>query len=1063
MARIGTLNVRTARGGNLEACLKGCGELHLDVVVLTETHLNDEKYTRRSHGFEIFATTTQTAFKGGVALAVKRDRGRTWEVEDFTTYSENVLACTITSGDNKWRLIGAYIPPSEADGSTLDALTTAASETPFSILVLGDFNANLGESTAAQQRGPVTGDVSTEPRSAAVMAMVSSLGLRDAGKDYRQRKRTGTWTWAMDRMVNSSLIRVRSMVDYILVQGRQRLARHRVRQVPYADTDHRIVYADLPQGNTWVHQRYMGTLEKFPVPLPTGDNRTLADMKFQTCLESKPKPKAKTKEVVRPNWISESTWGLIRRKVTLRSLRGTVARRAERQRLKRAIKEGLGTDREARLTKAATEIEEAMEKDTQLGYRLLARWYKRREGKGIKLSPMAMGRIEQEYGALYAKPAAPTGEMIPLGRVRRQQFRVPDGIPDDAEIRAAAKRLRRGKAPGPTGLTVDHLRDWEADNDPSKWEKVVELIQFMFETGEAPSAFKIGTLVLIPKAEVGKYWGIALLECLYKLLSCLVNIQVSDNIRFHDGIHGFQSKRSCSTGILEAKLAMQRARREGRIYHQVFLDLSKAYDTLDRERMAEVMQAYGIGPRIMTLLESTWKDSGVVPKKAGRYGGVIRTDRGVKQGDIPSPTFFNLVIDAILHAEEESRAQDEAPTSLDTSFYADDGRIGGYDARAVQRSLDVFTNLFARMGLQMNASKTEAMSTTTTARPTAIRTGAYHRKLEGAGAEYITRSSEMGECPVCAQPLQKRSLARHLRDQHPGVAPPPLDLETVVSPVRDHGGREFHLRMTGSTPCPDESCPFAAAIPNIMRRHFLYQHPRDTLYINGDRTYTKCQQCDMMVRQPITDRHRASDQCQQGARRKAARELQAAAEVVESAPATFFVGGTQLKMVSEFRYLGRILSSDDSDLAACLRNISRARAKWGQLSRILRADGASPKTTARFYLVIVSAMLLYGCETWVITTRMENILTAFHNRCARTIGKTFIRCVNSEENIWEYPEVRMTLRAAHLEPLKTYLNRRRVKFREYAVTRNSYNECRRTLSIAQPFPTLWEQLDATEA
>ena len=868
----------------------------------------------------------------------------------------------------------------------------------------------------------------------------------------------------MEREVNSSLIRIKSTVDYILVQGKQRMDRHRVRLVPYADTDHRLVYVDFPAGNIQAHRKYMEPKEKFPVPLPTGTDRTVADVIFEECLAQKPKPKAKEKETARPNWVSETTWDLIRCKAALRSLRGTTARRAERQRLKKAIKAGLKTDRESRLERAAEEIEAAMEKDTQLGYRLLSRWYKRREGKGTKLSPVAMGLIEQEYGELYAKPPAPTGEMIPLGRVMAQAFHVPDHIPDDYEIRAAAKRMRRGKAPGPTGLSVDHLRFWADSKDTTKWDKVVELVQYMFETGETPSAFKMGTLVLVPKAEIGKYRGIALLECLYKLLSCLVNIRVCKSIRFHDGVHGFRAKRSCSTGILEVKLSMQRARRAGQIYHQIFLDLSKAYDTLDRERMNQVLMAYGIGPRIMALLEDAWKDSGVVPKKAGRFGGVIRTDRGVKQGDIPSPTFFNLVIDAILHAEEESRAQDEAPAVLDTSFYADDGRIGSYDAKAVQRSLDVFTDLFSRMGLKMNAGKTEAMSSTMATRPTSIRTGAYHRKLAQSGAEYKTRSTEMGSCPVCAKPLQKRSLARHLRDQHPGAAPAPLDLEGLASPVRLGRAREYQLRMAGnsSTKCPDASCPFEAGLPNIMRRHFLFRHPRDTIHINGDTNFAKCTKCGMMVKQPVTAKHWNTSQCQAGTRRMEARALTAVAAAADSAPATFYVGTKQLNMVNEFKYLGRIISRDDSDLAACVRNISRARSKWGELSRILRADGATTATTARFYMVIVSAVLLYSCETWVVTRRMENMLTAFHNRCARTIGKTFIRCINAEENLWEYPAVADTLRAAGLETLNCYMMRRRVKFKAYAVTRKSYQECKKTTSVAQPFPTLWEQLDAAE-
>ena len=122
---------------------------------------------------------------------------------------------------------------------------------------------------------------------------------------------------------------------------------------------------------------------------------------------------------------------------------------------------------------------------------------------------------------------------------------------------------------------------------------------------------------------------------------------------------------------------------------------------------------------------------------------------------------------------------------------------------------------------------------------------------------------------------------------------------------------------------------------------------------------------------------------------------------------------------------------DDSDLPACVRNIQRARQKWAELSRLLRKEAASTALAARFYLVVVSAILLYGAETWVISKRIEDLLSSFHNRCARTIGKTFIRRQGEE---WIYPSVEETLKRAHLRPLSYYLFKRRVNFTTYAAT-----------------------------
>jgi hypothetical protein len=90
----------------------------------------------------------------------------------------------------------------------------------------------------------------------------------------------------------------------------------------------------------------------------------------------------------------------------------------------------------------------------------------------------------------------------------------------------------------------------------------------------------------------------------------------------------------------------------------------------------------------MKVLKDSWEDSGC-PKIGEVLREDVSTQRGVKQGDVTSPLFFNLLIDAILRAVETMMEEELGPHEKPTlHFYADDGRIGGGDPDLIQKYLD---------------------------------------------------------------------------------------------------------------------------------------------------------------------------------------------------------------------------------------------------------------------------------------------------------------------------------------------------------------------------------------
>ena len=92
-----------------------------------------------------------------------------------------------------------------------------------------------------------------------------------------------------------------------------------------------------------------------------------------------------------------------------------------------------------------------------------------------------------------------------------------------------------------------------------------------------------------------------------------------------------------------------------------------------------------------------------------------------------------------------------------------------------------------------------------------------------------------------------------------------------------------------------------------------------------------------------------------------------------------------MQSVTEFRYLGRILTSTDDDWPVVARNLRKARVTWGRLARILGREGADPKVSRNFYIAVTQQVLLFGAETWVLTKNMEAALDAFQGRVARRL------------------------------------------------------------------------------
>jgi hypothetical protein len=62
--KIVTFNIRNGRAGNLEVALRAIEKMEIDIDVLCEMELTDDKYTKLSHSYEVVATNAKSSAQG---------------------------------------------------------------------------------------------------------------------------------------------------------------------------------------------------------------------------------------------------------------------------------------------------------------------------------------------------------------------------------------------------------------------------------------------------------------------------------------------------------------------------------------------------------------------------------------------------------------------------------------------------------------------------------------------------------------------------------------------------------------------------------------------------------------------------------------------------------------------------------------------------------------------------------------------------------------------------------------------------------------------------------------
>ena len=748
-------------GGRSAVIAKEMRSYNLEILGLSETRWNEAgKIRLNTHETIIYSghADKNANHTRGVAIMMTQKAERSlvgWEPID-----ERLILAKFSTSQKRITLtvIMCYAPTNDAEEDEkevfydkLQNIINTRTEKEI-ILMMGDFNAKVGNDNTGYEEIMGKHGVGVMNENGIHLANFCAENNLVIGGTIFPHKDVHKTTWTSpDQTTNNQ-------IDHICINRkfRRSLLDVRVKRGADAATDHKLVVGKIQlklkrYGNNNARAKYnvdklkdnkekikyQNTLsEKFQHLNMESDGSldgNWAKIKeayitsLETCV-------GKKKTSNKP-WISQSTMDTIEERKNINNKLLNARTRSETTRLQNdykqkhtEVKKKVKEDRKMFIEDLATQAETAAEtrnmRDVYNITRLLSgkrsapeKPIKDVNGNTLTSADEQKSRWREHFEQLLNRPRSETTAQIPPAD---QDIPLTLEPPNKEEIRKAIKSLNNGKCGGPDGIPAEAMK-YALETTVNTFH---QLFKKIWLEENIPEEWKEGYLIKLPKkgdlSECKNYRGIMLLSTPGKVFNKVIleRMKASVDKLLRDHQAGFRKDRSCTDQIATLRIIIEQSLEWNSPLYVNFIDFEKAFDSVDRTSLWNIMRHYGIPEKYVKIVSNTHQ--GMTACKVLHGGDETEkfpVETGVRQGCVLSPFLFLLAIDWTMKETTKNRRNGIQWTlldQLDDLDFADDLALLSQKLQHMQEKTSILEETAAKIGLKINKEKTKIMRINTT-------------------------------------------------------------------------------------------------------------------------------------------------------------------------------------------------------------------------------------------------------------------------------------------------------------------------------------------------------------